>query len=258
MIPPRIVIHVPHASVHVPEDVRRALLLDDEALRNEVVAMTDHDTDALFSVPTVDALAVVFPVSRLVVDPERFTDDDQEPMAERGMGVVYTRTSDGRPLRHPPTPEERSRLLTRFYEPHHARLTAAVSSALGAHGSCLVLDGHSFPSRSLPYELDQRQDRPEICIGTDPEHTPSWLRDSAVGAFEAEDFRVAIDRPFAGALVPMAFYRRDRRVLALMVEVNRGLYLDERSGVRLAVFEDLRSRLTRALEAIAGSLRTFP
>lgn len=38
-------------------------------------------------------------VSRLVVDPERFTDDAQEPMAAVGQGAVYTRTSDGSALR---------------------------------------------------------------------------------------------------------------------------------------------------------------
>ena len=29
-----------------------------------------------------------------MVDPERFEDDAREPMAARGQGVVYTRTSD--------------------------------------------------------------------------------------------------------------------------------------------------------------------
>jgi hypothetical protein len=35
------------------------------------------------------------PVPRLVVDPERFADDSLELMAERGMGVIYTKTAHG-------------------------------------------------------------------------------------------------------------------------------------------------------------------
>jgi ADP-ribosylglycohydrolase/N-formylglutamate amidohydrolase len=50
-------------------------------------------------------------------------------------------------------------LRARFYEPHHAALTRAVESARAAHGGCLVLDGHGFPTRPQPYEDDQEPDR---------------------------------------------------------------------------------------------------
>lgn len=193
---PRVVVHVPHAATMVPGDVATAFLLTPEELEGELLVLTDRYTDELFALPTGVATTVAFPVSRLVVDPERFVDDDREPMASRGMGVVYTRRSDGRALRHAPSLDERARLLARFYVPHHAALTAAVEAALGGHGSCLVIDAHSFPARALPYEDDQSEDRPEICIGTDPQHTPSRLRGSAVAAFERAGFRVAVDRPF--------------------------------------------------------------
>jgi N-formylglutamate deformylase len=52
-------------------------------------------------------------VSRLVVDPERFTDDAREPMARKGMGVIYTRTASGEPLRRPPSDDERQRTCSR-------------------------------------------------------------------------------------------------------------------------------------------------
>ncbi len=252
MVAPRIVVHVPHASVVVPDDVRATFLLGDDDLARELVAMTDRYTDELFSLPSEIAKAVVFPVSRLVVDPERFVDDSNEPMSNKGMGVVYTKTSDGRSLRRRPLPDERSRLLARFYEPHHEALESAVAAALEAHGSCVVIDAHSFPSRPLPYEDDQRSDRPEICIGTDADHTPKALRDVACAAFEVAGFRVDVDRPFAGALVPMTFYRRDPRVQAVMIEINRGLYMDERTGARLRSHAAVQRRIHDAIEAIIG------
>jgi N-formylglutamate deformylase len=249
---PRVVVHVPHASLVIPDECRASFLLSAEELERELLAMTDRDTDALFALPPDNSATVRFPVSRLVVDPERFTDDAQERMAARGMGVVYTRTSDGRPLRRAPTASERAALLARYYEPHHAALTARVAAALDAHGACLVIDGHSFPSSPLPYEDDQRHDRPEVCVGTDDFHTPASLRDSAVLALERAGFRVAVDRPFAGALVPMAYHRRDPRVTALMIEVNRGLYMDERTGRRLPGFESVRERLGDALRPLCS------
>ena len=193
---------------------------------------------------------MAFPISRLVVDPERFVDDAEESMAARGMGVLYTRTSHGALLRDAPDPARRMQLLERYYHPHHERLTTVVDAALAARSSCLVIDCHSFPAAPHPYELDQSADRPEICLGTDAFHTPARLADTARRIFEEAGFTVAFDRPFAGALVPMKHYQRDRRVAALMVEVNRRLYMDEHTGERRPDFAQLRARLLAALRTI--------
>jgi len=244
------VLHVPHASLLVPDDI--TFLLTREQVEHELLVMTDRYTDELFALPAELATAVRFPVSRIVVDPERFVDDSDEPMAAKGMGAIYERTSSGESLRQSPSAEERRTLLARFYEPHHAALTQAVQAALDVHGSVLVLDCHSFPARALPYEADQNPDRPDICIGTDTNHTPEWLRDHAIRSFAELGWSVAVDRPFAGALVPMRFYRKDPRVRALMVEVNRRLYMDEQSGAKLSGFDQVRERIRGAVKTIAG------
>jgi N-formylglutamate amidohydrolase len=46
----------------------------------------------------------------------------------------------------------------------------------------------------------------------------------------------------------MAFYGRDAHVHAVMIEVNRGLYMDEQTGARLGQFKELRRRLVAVLE----------
>jgi N-formylglutamate deformylase len=78
-----------------------------EELEHELLVMTHRYTDELFAGPLGLATRVAFPVSRLVVDPERFVDDDREPMARKGVGVVYTRTAMGDPLRRTPSVAER-------------------------------------------------------------------------------------------------------------------------------------------------------
>src|SRR5437867_1990314 len=110
---PSAVIHVPHSSIAVPDDVRRTLVLSDPELRQELLRLTDLYTDELFSLDPLMAIPVVFGVSRFVVDPERFTDDAQEPMAARGMGAVYTATTYGAPLRASLSGAQRADLLTR-------------------------------------------------------------------------------------------------------------------------------------------------
>ena len=80
------ILHIPHGSITIPEDLRASFLLDDLALQQELLRMTDWHTEDLFGVPGLQR--IVFPASRLVVVPERFLQDDQEVMAARGMGVI--------------------------------------------------------------------------------------------------------------------------------------------------------------------------
>jgi N-formylglutamate amidohydrolase len=238
-----VILHIPHASARIPEREARRLSIGGERLHEELLRMTDWYTDELFEHSVPGAVVVRFPVSRLVVDPERFPDDGAEPMARVGMGAVYTRCADGTELRRPPSPAERQRLLDAYYVPHHRALTEAVARMLSSHERCLVLDCHSFPSAPLPYEPDQSPDRPDICLGSDAFHTPEGLIRAAREAFGGAGLRVRVDSPFAGSLVPLEHYRSDERVSALMVEVNRSLYMDEETGSRLPGFEEFVCRL---------------
>jgi N-formylglutamate amidohydrolase len=249
-----VVLHVPHDAQDIPADLRDQFVVDDAALQAELDRMTDHHTLALFAGEGAGCRIVRAPVSRLVVDCERFANDAQEAMAARGMGAVYMRQSDGSPLRRDLLPGEREALLQRFYHPHHAALEAEVQAALERHGRCLVLDCHSFPDQPLPYEdAAPGAFRPEICIGTDPFHTDERLRDAFVQACEQQGWSVCVDDPFAGAIVPASTYRRDRRVAAVMVELNRRLYLLEDVTTISNEFEEFGGRV-RALcaAAIAG------
>jgi len=232
-----------------------SILLTDEALSAELLRMTDSFTNELFRLDPRVARSIVFRFSRLVVDPERFFDDSKEPMSSRGMGVVYTRTADGEPLRGAVDEKTRQALVTAYYLPHHRRLSEAVEAAVGRWGSCLVVDCHSFPSSPLPYELHQSPERPEICLGTDAFHTPAPLAAVAMGLFRDAGFQVEVNRPFSGALVPEEHYQSDARVMAIMVEVNRSLYMDEVSWERLARFGEIASRLRSAVTHLIEAAR---
>ena len=253
--PPWWIFHVPHDSVLVPAEVRSQLLLSDDQLEIELLRMTDRHTFALFAADLPGQQVVRAPVSRLVVDVERFEDDAQEPMADRGMGVIYTATHDRRPLRSPPSRAEREALLEKWYRPHHRALTDAVDQALDRYDKAFVVDAHSYPSVALPYEVDPTALRPQICIGTDSFHTPADL----VLRFQQELTRagleVAINTPFAGALVPLKHYGQDRRVTALMIELRRDLYMNESSGLLeddgREIASTIRGALVRTYSAIA-------
>ena len=287
---------MPHGSAEVPAHVRPQFLLEDADLARELRLMTDWHTDALFALPPDEAVAVRFPVSRLVVDPERFADPGAERMEAVGMGAVYTKTSQGARLRdEAEAARERVALLARYYRPHHEALETATAAALATHGRCLIVDCHSFPSRPLPYEFKSNPDRwsvvhrPAVCIGTDATlpphapfahpgmHTPPWLRERAAEAVgdmlagwpggAAPDpasaahepapegagkavAGIAFDRPFAGTMVPLPYLGKDRRVLSVMIELRRDLYMDEETGGRLARFAGCAAAVQAMLRRI--------
>lgn len=245
-----LILHIPHASKVIPKDVRSTLVISDEELIGEITCMTDAFTDELFDLEPALARKVIFPVSRLVVDPERFNDDVNEPMSEKGMGAVYTKTSTGRELRCHLSAKERTSLITRYYEPHHERLAKAVEIALVSYGWSLIIDCHSFPSFPLPYEPDQNQDRPNICIGTDTSHTPKWLADLAIDLFKEQGYRTSLNHPYSGTIVPRPFYLTNPAVLSIMLEVNRSLYMNEASGAPNEHFEEFKGSLKATLRSL--------
>ena len=244
------ILHLPHASTFIPEDLRDDFLLSDEELLDEINRITDHATDQIFQQAFPEAKAIVFPVGRLVVDPERFSEDSQELMSQVGMGVTYTRGSLRQPLREQLTQGKRQELLERYYIPHHQKLTEAVEESLSANDHCLIIDGHSFPALPLPYELNQTAFRPDFCLGTDDFHTPDELVASVEKILESCGYSTARDQPFSGTIVPMKHYHKDRRVQSLMIEINRWLYLGEDYSVDSERTKTLVSVLRRVAEGL--------
>ena len=245
-----IVLHLPHASTFIPEDLRDDFLLSDEELEEELNRITDHATDVIFQKAFSEAKAIVFPVSRLVVDPERFSDDSQEPMSQVGMGVTYTRGSLRQPLRNSPIQSISQELLERYYIPHHQKLTEAVEESLLANDHCLIIDGHSFPALPLPYELNQTAFRPDFCIGTDDFKTSEDLVATVEKELQSLGYSTARDQHFSGTIVPMKHYRKDHRVQTLMIEINRWLYLGEDYSVDSERVEALIEILRRIGEVL--------
>jgi N-formylglutamate deformylase len=159
-----LIANIPHSSTNIPSSIRPTFILNDGDLEMELLKMTDRYVDELFSVvPDVGGISIVYNCSRLVVDPERFEDDQEEVMSSKGMGVIYTKTSDGDNLRvNISSDENREELLHRSYRPYHKAIEDEAASLLDSFGMCLILDCHSFPSEPLPYELNQDPNRPDI------------------------------------------------------------------------------------------------
>jgi N-formylglutamate amidohydrolase len=250
--PTPLILHIPHSSTVIPEDVRADLLLDDAALGLELRKMTDWYTDIIAAAALgrsdLEARLVENQFSRLVVDPERFV-GDEEPMAAIGMGPVYHSTSGLDPLRLP-DPARDEALINRYFRPYAQAFAEVVDDVLAECGRAVIIDLHSFPSEPLPYELDQQAPRPGTCIGTDPFHTPDAIVDIAFESFSGVSDGVALNTPFAGTYVPLAHLSRTPEVSSVMIEIRRDLYQEEPGGPRHHGFETVASGLADLLSKV--------
>ena len=113
---------------------------------------------------------------------------------------------------------------------------------LDARGTCLIIDAHSFPSFPFRTRCIRTRTDQDSCIGTADFHTPAELSEMVVRLCRHAGWTIAVNKPFAGAPVPMPYFRADARVRAVMTEVNRPLYLNGASTTR-GVFDSCRSKL---------------
>ena len=243
-----IILHIPHSSKLIPEKYLSYFYLNKNELEQEINIMTDHFTDDLFNVKTTNISSIKFPVSRLLVDPERFEMDQNEPMSKVGMGCLYEKTSYGKKLKN--VNKIREKLLDEFYRPHHKKLENLVKSKLKNYDNLIIIDCHSFPKNRLPYEISREKKRPEICIGTDVFHTPEKLKNFLRKKFLDFDLSVDINTPFSGSLVPNSHYNLDKRVISIMIEVRRDLYIDENSFMKNENYNKIKKILFNIIKSV--------
>jgi len=247
-----VVVHIPHASLEIPEEYGNSILLTKAQLWREQRCMTDAFCDDLYDAPGFDT-RIIAKYSRFVCDVERFRDDNSEPRAKFGQGLMYTHTTLGKRLRKHDN-NLRDKILREVYDPHHELLTSAVDKALEKYGKCLVIDGHSFPSLT-PIRPLGIFTRPDFDIGTDSFHTPDKLRTALCKKVKELGYSVKVNTPFAGAITPMKHYQKDKRVFAVMFETNRRLYMNSKDMTKSAGFVNTRKVCHELMRAAADWVR---
>ena len=240
-----IVLHIPHSSKCIPTKYLKFFTLPNLELQIELLKMTDHFTDELFDVTNSNIQQMLFPLSRLLVDVERFESDELEIMSKVGMGCIYEKTHDGKDLKI--VKDIKDELIKKFYKKHHVNFNEIVSNQLIENNKVLIIDCHSFPKYPLPYELNQDKNRPEICIGCDDFHTSEKLKNLFGKFFKEFNFIIKFNNPFKGSIVPEKYYYKDRRVQSVMIEIRRDLYMDEQTGNKSIKFNEIKNTIRKVI-----------
>ncbi len=251
----------PHSGRHYPAEFLAASRLDPISLRKSEDCFVDH----LFSgMPTFGAplISALFPRAYLDVNREPYELDPElvsEPLPAHantqsvrvvgGLGTVARIVADGEEIY-----AERLSLksvmdrIERLYFPFHSALAALINETEALFGFAVLIDCHSMPSSAA---VAGGGTRPDIVIGDrfgascDP-HLARMVRD----AFLRAGYDVQMNRPYAGGYITEHHGKPSRGIHALQVEVNRGLYLDERRLVPNKGFAGLKADLDTIFQGI--------
>lgn len=244
-----LILHIPHSSTLIPfyDDY----IVSKEVLEQEILKLTDWHTEVLFYSEQDEMIVAEF--SRIFCDPERFTDDSQEVMAQFGMGVLYEKTDDGQLMRKV-SPEKREEILKNYYWVHHKKFSEAVQKQLDENGKALIVDCHSYPSQPLVRDLDKNPDRPDFNIGIDAFHTPKELIELSKNFFQKHGYSLGVDWPYSGAIVPLEYYGKNQNVQSIMLEINRNLYLKEGSNEKSDNYNQTKEVVQAYMDELRKSL----
>lgn len=249
-----ILIHIPHSSYLIPEEYKKLFFLKGGNLKQEQIKMTDSYTDELFNLRGIKQH--IFPISRLICDVERFRNEEDEEMTKQGMWVCYTNTSDCKPLKKVDS-RHKQEILKIYYDKHHSAFETQVEEILHEYKQCLIIDAHSFSSTPLPYELHTHEFRPDICIGTDDYHTHRNIVEYFYKAFSELEYKVGINNPFCGTIVPLKYYQKNNNVYSIMLEINRSLYMNERTGEKSKNFFRVKRDIIKVISKLNTQMLSY-
>jgi len=243
-----VVFHVPHDGAQFPPELMSsACISQGEFMRYHE---TMRDTSVTLMIPDgyrTEEHSVVFPVSRLLCDVERFI-GPEEVMEQFGMGYCYERAFDGQKIKN--VTEDLKRRTRIYYDGHHKRLDEICMK----HEKILLIDLHSFSDEIVPLHfLKDGEPTPGICIGTDPGYTPRALTEAAMKVFGEAGYSVRENYPYTGCLVPNAVMsgRTRCRCASIMLEINKRVYCDEAGNAVHHELEKLQGCISGVLANIS-------
>jgi N-formylglutamate amidohydrolase len=141
--------------------------------------------------------------------------------------------------------------IERLYRPYHSALQGLLQETAARFGHALLVDCHSMPSTAAPPAPGGRSRRADVVLGDRYGSTASAaLTEAMERAFVSQGFQVVRNKPYAGGFITQTHGRPQAGVHAIQVEINRALYVDERTLEPTGDFPAVK-------DAVAGGLRDF-
>ncbi|MDE2229546.1 MAG: N-formylglutamate amidohydrolase [Alphaproteobacteria bacterium] len=261
-----LVLASPHSGADYPADFLAASRLDALTLRRS----EDSYVDEIFgAAPALGAplLRARFPRAYVdanrepfELDPAMFEDllpnfvNSHSPRVRVGLGTIARVVASGeeiyaRKLKF----SEAARRIETLYRPYHRTLKQLLETTQNRYGFSILLDCHSMPSASSERDRRDRPSRADMVLG-DCHGTACHpaIMETAHRTLNMKGYSVALNAPYAGGFTTAHYGRPAAGNHCLQIEINRALYMDERSFERRAYLDRLSGDMRDLAEALCA------
>ncbi len=258
---------IPHSGTQIPLEAKWLKNISPSILMSDVDRFVDdlyHPALSAFKIPSV-----IFKWHRYALDANRLATDispltvkgaQQKPKNSKEKSpsdIHWHKSSKGDLLITDPLPKELSlRLIQNYFEPFHQKIQQMIDRLKSTKAKVYLLDLHSMPSKGLAFHRDPGERRKQIVIGDRNNHScSSSFRDLIITAYEQAGFELSLNWPYKGGAITQKYGRPDKGQEVLQVELNRQLYMDEKSGKKSPHYQQVQNQLKQAIAFIFQNLK---
>ena len=253
------------ASPHSGRDYPAAFLRRAVLNASEIRSSEDAFVDQLFeAVPSHGAPLLAANAPRAYLDLNRGPDEldsaliegvrrsGHNPRIASGLGVIPRVVANGRQIyRGKLTLIEAHQRIAQYWRPYHDQLQTLLDESINAFGEAILIDCHSMPHEALENVGPPGSARPDVVLGDRfGAAAASSVVERVEAAFASAGLRVARNMPFAGAFITQHYGRPSRQQHAIQVEIDRAIYMNERTLEPNENFEPFKVMLSGVIAEI--------
>ena len=257
------VFNSPHSGRSYSESFLKNSLLK----KPEIRASEDAYVDDLFSSVTEFGAPLLTAVApRAFVDLNRQADELDSAIIQgvnknilnsrvlSGLGVIPRIVSKGNNIQSGKMTIEQANLrLDKSYFPYHYKLKKLLDQTKLEFGKVILIDCHSMPMRSTHSLRSSDGKSPNIVLGNRfGSSCSSDIMEQIKSSFESAGFRVSQNIPFSGAYILKNYGRPSINQHAIQIEIDRGLYLNEKLVEKSDKYYDLKYKLKTVIRDIVS------
>ncbi len=177
--------------------------------------------------------------------------------SQRGMGLIRRLALPDVPMYAAPLPvEDVESRIAHYYRPYRAALRALLEEAREADGFVWHVNCHSMKSVGNAMNVDAGAARPDVVVSDGRGSTADPALTTRIAEwFSLRGYRCAVNDPYQGGDLVRAFGAPAVGVHSVQIEVNRALYMDERSAEPHEGFSELQEELTAFAAALCAWAR---